>query len=519
MSPPDLSRAACHGRAVPAPAPLLIRADAGGMLGTGHVMRMIALAQAWQDRGGVAHLACVRCPEGIEQRARAEGIVAHQIAAAEPGDMNDAGQTRHLARHLAAAVLVLDGYHFSEAYQQAVAQQGLRLACVDDYGHCENWHSDWVLNQNFHARCLQQPHAAAPNRPVFLCGPGYAMLRREFRMASITAGIQAARKVLVTFGGVDPGGVTATILLALKDIAIHGLHVRVLLGAGNPWAEKIREIAAQLPFPTEVLSSVSQMPAMYQWADAVISAAGSSCYEWLYFQLPAWVIPIADNQQPIAAALAGGNLAKVAASATLDDLDGLRNSLETWLASHAQRPPRIVDGYGAVRVAARFCAPCCWIRRVFLPDDAGYLFELANQPDIRGAGAHIAPVLWDEHVLWLAQHCASKASALFAIIGADDDACGLVRFHRLEADCWEIGISLFARARGQGIARVALTLAMREMQALHKVASWLATIRQENESSRALFASLGFNPLTATGRFDSWILHAPTGDPAATTPP
>lgn len=32
--------------------PLFIRADAGGELGTGHVMRMLALAQGWEANGG-----------------------------------------------------------------------------------------------------------------------------------------------------------------------------------------------------------------------------------------------------------------------------------------------------------------------------------------------------------------------------------------------------------------------------------------------------------------------------------
>jgi len=31
---------------------LYIRADADGKIGTGHIMRCIALAQAWQDQGG-----------------------------------------------------------------------------------------------------------------------------------------------------------------------------------------------------------------------------------------------------------------------------------------------------------------------------------------------------------------------------------------------------------------------------------------------------------------------------------
>ncbi|MFM8983470.1 MAG: hypothetical protein ACKOLA_11305 [Spartobacteria bacterium] len=40
------------------PSTLLIRTDASVSMGTGHVMRMIALAQAWQDGGGEAVFLC-----------------------------------------------------------------------------------------------------------------------------------------------------------------------------------------------------------------------------------------------------------------------------------------------------------------------------------------------------------------------------------------------------------------------------------------------------------------------------
>ena len=40
------------------PYTLFIRADASVSIGTGHIMRMIALGQAWQAQGGEVHFLC-----------------------------------------------------------------------------------------------------------------------------------------------------------------------------------------------------------------------------------------------------------------------------------------------------------------------------------------------------------------------------------------------------------------------------------------------------------------------------
>ena len=53
---------------------LIIRADASTAIGSGHIMRCIALAQAWQERGGPVTFLSHCQNEALQQRIIKEGF-------------------------------------------------------------------------------------------------------------------------------------------------------------------------------------------------------------------------------------------------------------------------------------------------------------------------------------------------------------------------------------------------------------------------------------------------------------
>jgi len=57
---------------------------------------------------------------------------------ADPGTEDDAAQTIELARRLETAWVVLDGYHFTGRFQQAIKQAVHRLLGIVDYGNAEH---------------------------------------------------------------------------------------------------------------------------------------------------------------------------------------------------------------------------------------------------------------------------------------------------------------------------------------------------------------------------------------------
>ncbi len=117
---------------------LLIRVDANVKIGTGHVMRCLALAQAWQDRGGDVVFAMAESSAGIDERLRLEQAQISRLDAM-PGSADDAAQTASLARELQADWAVVDGYHFDSAYQRFLKDTGLQLLIIDDYDHAGHY--------------------------------------------------------------------------------------------------------------------------------------------------------------------------------------------------------------------------------------------------------------------------------------------------------------------------------------------------------------------------------------------
>lgn len=254
---------------------LLIRADASIAIGTGHVMRCLALAQAWQDAGGKAVFAAAEMPSGIEHRLEIEGFSIVRMQGLG-GGVEDAGRTVELVRQNGATWLVVDGDRFDVAFLEKIQSGGARVLLIDDYAQRKSFPAELILNPNLDTREESYRIAGASCR--LLLGESYIMLRREFtggreeRMFPELGG-----RVLVTLGGSDPENLTPQIVEALGRLP--GSEITVIAG---PAYRFVTELERTRSHNVHVVFDAENMPKWMAHADMAVIAGGGTLWELLY---------------------------------------------------------------------------------------------------------------------------------------------------------------------------------------------------------------------------------------------
>jgi UDP-2,4-diacetamido-2,4,6-trideoxy-beta-L-altropyranose hydrolase len=85
-----------------------IRADASPEIGTGHVMRCLALAQEWHDQGGRAIFAMAKSTAAVRARVASEGFEIVDVPGLA-GSREDCEGSRRVAEENHVSWIVLDG--------------------------------------------------------------------------------------------------------------------------------------------------------------------------------------------------------------------------------------------------------------------------------------------------------------------------------------------------------------------------------------------------------------------------
>jgi len=284
---------------------LLIRADAGPMIGHGHVMRMIAVAQGWQKFGGTVVFAGIECPDTLIDRVEKEGWRWQFLNVSEIGDDLDAVKFAELAIVLKCTAVLLDGYKFTENYLRILKSHlSQPIATMVDSVPSDVFFR--LLDLVFYP-CLSQPSETGFYSGKLRAGPEYVPIREEFHSAArkkkaMELPVVGDLRLFLCLGGSDPQNATSRVINALQSVSyrfLSKLSLRVAIGASNKYLTEIKYSCSRLQreIPCELLFDVNDMAEQFLWADAVITSASGMVWEWMLVGLPGAVIAIAENQR------------------------------------------------------------------------------------------------------------------------------------------------------------------------------------------------------------------------------
>jgi UDP-2,4-diacetamido-2,4,6-trideoxy-beta-L-altropyranose hydrolase len=332
----------------------ILRADGGPSIGGGHIMRCLALAQAWSETGGRAAFCAATLAPSLQQRLVDEGFGCITVDA-KAGSSTDAEATIATAGSLGADVIVIDGYQFPVEFHQRLRDAGLKTAAIDDNGEIGNNVDDLVVNQNRHASPALYAQRAAHTR--LLLGTEYALLRREFRnwQGPPRTFPASARQLLVTLGAADPSNVTADVIACIGPALAAAMEIAVVVGGSNPHADAVAARAAQLPNCRVVRDPGDEMARLMAAADLAICAGGGTMWEMACMGVPFIPIVIADNQRLAAAAMARDGYPAIERVAVPRELPAAVAALAADAGRRevlSRRGRQLVDGHGAERVCA-----------------------------------------------------------------------------------------------------------------------------------------------------------------------
>lgn len=480
---------------------LAIRADADPQTGLGHVMRCLALAQAWRDAGGEVVLLSTRLPPSLAERWATEGV---RVVDVEPG----LEATQKALASLDPAWVVLDGYGYGPEWHEGLRSAGTRVMVIDDNAHHPSYHVDLLLNQNPSDDADRYRGEAAPARA--LLGPRYALLRREFASGPVTAPADGPLRVLVTLGGADAPNATGKVLGALEHVDVP-LRITLIAGPANSHITALREAAGRSRHDAHVLVDAPNMAREITAANLAIAAGGGTTWELARAGVPTILLSLADNQRSNCEWLHANGAAIDLGYATEASPGGIAEAVSRLAGDARQREAlgdqarKLVDGQGAARTVHELREEPVRVRPA-TNEDAERLLRWANDPVVRAASFNSKPVEWEEHVAWLSRRLADPGCSLYIGIDRDDRPVGQIRFQQEGTEA-EVHVSLAPEARSAGLGSGILRVGTRRVFRERSLSLVHAYVKPDNERSARAFERAGYKPADKVTRNGSDALH------------
>ncbi len=266
---------------------VIFRADGNRILGAGHIMRCMSIADACKSLG--MEVLFVSADDECREMITGRNFVFISLESDYKNMESELPELLKVIDKYEPACVFVDSYFVTPEYLSFLKQR-VRLLYLDDLNMFP-YDVDVCINYNIYGTAMDY----SKHKSSLYLGPKYAPLRNAFSEAVPIAIKEKISRVLVLTGGADSLHVALNFAQTVN--AKEGLEFVIVSGSFSDDLGKLREIERTCN-NIKILHSVKDMKSLMESCDMAVSAAGSTQYELCALGVPTINYVLADNQIP-----------------------------------------------------------------------------------------------------------------------------------------------------------------------------------------------------------------------------
>ena len=293
---------------------IAIRVDASKKIGMGHLARCQNLAERLVAKNCKVTFVCRDFGDTFLRRISrslfdvvvlpSPSTADTRAATSNPGSHGDwlATNWEEDAKQTSEALstcekldwLVVDHYGIDISWQRVMRSLAKGIFVIDDLAD-RQMDCELFLDQSYFGTDRDRYTALLPTGCKRFIGPQNMLLGKEFGAAPKRSPDQPVKRILVSFGGTDPRGLSSEVIDRLHAFLPPSVKIDLAVGGGNQQADALRKYGKREN--TSVYIDPLNLANLIRSADLGIGCGGVTALERAAMLLPSLAIAAADNQE------------------------------------------------------------------------------------------------------------------------------------------------------------------------------------------------------------------------------
>lgn len=271
---------------------ILVRADAGAVLGSGHVVRCANLVRRVRSAGEPVVFAMGEATPLLVEWLHEQGFMVARVP--PPSDAAD-DEAFCLSLIAPGDHVIVDHYGLDAVWESVMRGSGANVVVIDALANRPHDRDVFIDPSPVEDSRMRDARLVPADARLFL-GPSFALIREDFFQPGLTRDRDGSiERILVFLGRGVTSREVVTVLHALDMLVDGRPEVVVLLGNAFPDSGPVRDFAAGRDW-LSVVGVTDDVPALMRWADLAIGSCGGASWERCALGLPTVAVVTADNQ-------------------------------------------------------------------------------------------------------------------------------------------------------------------------------------------------------------------------------